>query len=160
MPKNEATGRPKRQAFTAAEIFKFHEEQYLKTFTTKQAKKKGKLPIQRREEQQREASGNEQSPSTALAPLRALSLDNSPPPADPSSEVPFRDTPDSSNTPSPSMWPAWNPRQCSPADISGANHLQSLTARVSAVESRVEQLSKVFGIRLEATEQRLKAAGL
>jgi len=89
MPKNEATGRPKRQAFTAAEIFKFREEQYLKTFTTKQAKKKGKMPIQRQEEQQREASGDEQSPSTALAPLRALSLDNSPPPADPSSEVPF-----------------------------------------------------------------------
>jgi len=58
------------------------------------------------------------------------------------------------------MWPAWNPRQHSPADISGANRLQSLTARVSTIESRVEQLSKVFGIRLEATKQRLKAASL
>ncbi len=70
MPKYQS-GKAIRQALTAQEIFKFHEQQYFNTFNKKQATKKGKRPVKRQEEQ--EALGLAPLPSITLAPLRALS---------------------------------------------------------------------------------------
>jgi hypothetical protein len=159
MPKDE-TGRPIRQAQSAEEIFKFRSEQYLKTLNSKRGMK-GKQVVQRRKGRKAEASGSGASPSTALAPLRALSLESSPSPADHSSEcvsqAPNAPSPalaDAQPTPSPSLARAQpkapslpladsRPIQhLSPAETSQASDLQIITAKLSAVERGFEELKK------------------
>jgi len=145
MPKNQATGRPNRQAFTAEEMFKFREDEYLKTFN-REARKKGKCPVNCEEELQQEASSSAPSPSTALAPLHTLTQKSSPSLPDPSSETHSQVGPTSSTgsfpyIESPPNRHHWQP---SPANNSEASELQNLKAWVSA--------------RLEDFDRRLKAA--
>jgi len=148
---HDDNGRPTRHSITAEGVFKFRSEQYLKKFNIRQAEKKGKNPVADQEEPQPEKSGSSASPLTVLAPLRALSLESSPSPADSpaadvSSENPSQAGPSCTLKFSHIEVPSsQHHRQPSTLDISG----RSLKDRVSELERKMDDI-----------DRRLKAAGL
>ena len=167
MPHCSNTGKPDCSALTAEEVFKFCEENYLKSFNIKRAQKKGKDPVAGQDGLKPEESGSEVSPLTALAPLHTLSLEGSPPPADvlfagPSSKNPSQAGP-SHTAPSHTAAPSHThsvpyikvpPLQChwqpSPTNVTQqSDDGRSLADRFVALESKLEDI-----------DRRLKVAGL